>query len=73
MSTKAELVKIWIVLLLVQCNIIVRVLSNSEQAIKYITKAYNIEQYSKQIIIDNKVILEKIISYIKQKDLKLEL
>ena len=47
MLTKAELVGIWVVLLLVQCNTVVRVLTDSEQAIEYITKACNIEQYSK--------------------------
>ena len=47
MSTKTELVGIWVILLLVQCNIIVKVLTDSEQAIEYIAKACNIEQYSK--------------------------
>ena len=72
-STKAELVGVWLVLLLVQCNTKVRVLTDSEQAIEYITKACNIEQYSKWIRIDNRVILEKIASLVKQKGLKLEL
>ena len=66
-STKAELVGIWIVLLLLQYNTIVRVLTDSEQAIEYIAKAYNIEQYSKWIRIDNRIILEKITSLVKQK------
>ena len=73
MLTKAELVEIWIVLLLVQCNTIVRVLTDSEQAIEYIAKACNIEQYSKWIRIDNRIILEKITLLVKQKSLKLEL
>ena len=60
-------------LLLVQCNTKVKVLTDSEQAIEYITKACNIEQYSKWIRIDNRVILEKIASLVKQKGLKLEL
>ena len=72
-STKVELLGIWVVLLIVQYSIIVRVLTDSEQAIEYITKAYNIEQYSKWIRIDNRVILEKIASLVKQKGLKLEL
>ena len=46
-STKAELLGIWVVLLIVQCNTTVRVLTDSEQAIESITKACNAEQYSK--------------------------
>ena len=73
MSTKAELVGIWVILLLVQYNTLVRVLTDSEQAIEYIAKAYNIEQYRKWIRIDNRIILEKIVSLVKQKSLKLKL
>ena len=56
-----------------QYNTIVKVLTDSEQAIEYIAKACNIKQYSKWIRIDNRIILEKITSLVKQKSLKLEL
>ena len=73
MLTKAELLGIWVVLLIVQYSIIVRVLTDSEQAIESIMKACNAEQYSKWIRMDNRIILEKIATLIRQKSIKLEL
>ena len=72
-STKAELLGIWVVLLIVQYSTTVRVLTDSEQAIESITKACNAEQYSKWIRMDNRIILEKIAILIRQKSIKLEL
>ena len=73
MSTKAELLGIWVVLLIVQCSTTVRVLTDSEQAIESITKACNTKQYSKWIRMDNRIILKKIATLIRQKSIKLEL
>ena len=56
-----------------QCDTAVRVLTDSEQAIESIIKACKTEQYSKWIRMDNRIILEKIASLIKQKGIKLEL
>ena len=56
-----------------QCDISIRVLIASEQAIESITKACNTKQYSKWIRMDNRIILEKIAVLIKQKSIKLEL
>ena len=46
-STRAELIGVWLILLIVQYNIIVRVLIDSEQVIEDITRACNTKQYSK--------------------------
>jgi ribonuclease HI len=72
-STKAELIGVWVVLLVVQCNTTVRVLTDSEQAIENINRACKIEQYSKWIRTDNRIILEKIAMLVKQKSIKLVL
>jgi ribonuclease HI len=72
-STKAELIGIWIVLLISQCNKTIRVLTDSEQAIDCINKAGEVNQYSKWIRSDNRIILERIISLARQKSLNLEL
>ena len=73
MSTKAELIGIWIVILTAKCNSTVRVRTDSEQAIEMILRARNNEQYSRWIRMDNRLVLEKITSLTKQKGLKLVL
>ena len=70
-STKAELIGIQIVLLIAKCDTSVRVLTDSELAIDSIHRACNSEQYNKWIRSDNRIILERIVSLVKQKNLNL--
>ena len=72
-STKAEIIEIWIVLLISQCNTTVRVFTDSEQAIEQISKIHDIEQYNKWIRSDNRIILKKVVALLKQKGINLEL
>ena len=61
------------VLLISQCNTTVRVFTDSEQAIQQISKIHDIEQYNKWIRSDNRIILKKVTSLLKQKGINLEL
>jgi ribonuclease HI len=54
-------------------NTTIRVLTDSEQAIENINRVCKIEQYSKWIRTDNRIILEKIAMLVRQKNIKLVL